>query len=256
MESCLYEGWVRHRRHTPVAHAFRYPLFMTYLDLSELDEVFRGRWLWSTSRPGAARFQRSDHFGDPRVPLDQSVRALVKRETGRSVSGPIRLLTHLRYAGYVFNPISLYYCLDRTGQRIEAVVADVTNTPWRERHQYVMTEPMATSSARVTRYVSRKQLHVSPFMALDIDYDWRFVDPGRRLTAHIVNRRAGETIFDATLALRRRPITTLALASVLTRYPMMTAGVVAGIYWQALRLRLKGTPFVPHPSHASQREGT
>ena len=104
MESCLYEGFVRHRRFGAVPHEFRFPLFLAYLDLAELDEVFRGRWLWSTSRPAPLRFRREDHLGDPRVPLDEAVRDLVAEHTGKRPGGPVRLLTQydpLVYAPYV-----------------------------------------------------------------------------------------------------------------------------------------------------------
>ncbi|NOT44190.1 MAG: DUF1365 domain-containing protein [Acidobacteria bacterium] len=247
MESCLYEGWVRHRRVAP-RHAFTMPLFMTYLDLDELEDVFRGRWLWSTSSPALAWFRRADHFGDPAIPLAHAVRTLVADRLGRRPEGPIRLLTHLRYAGYIFNPVSLFYCFDRAGTGLEAVVADVTNTPWGERHQYVV--PLGgTDRARL-----RKAFHVSPFMPMAQDYEWRFGTPDRQLAVRMVNREAGRETFDATLWLERRPLTSGALARVLVRYPALTARVTLGIYWQALRLLAKGTPFHPHPRHSRPPE--
>jgi uncharacterized protein len=247
MESCLYLGWARHRRRLPVAHSFRMPLFMVYLDLAEIDRVFRGRWLWSARRPALARFKRSDHLGDASVPLDTAVRDLVEQRTGARPGGAIRLLTHLRYFGYVFNPVSIYYCFDRHDTRVEAIVADVTNTPWGERHQYVMSVPVHTG--RSTRHRLAKRFHVSPFLPMDTDYDWRFSDPGDRLTVHMVSSRNRTTMLDATLALRRTAISGAALASVLVAFPLMTVRVIVGIYWQALRLRLKGAPFYAHPRH-------
>ncbi len=246
MHSCLYVGWVRHRRRTPVPHNFRYPLFMTYLDLSELSSVFAGRWLWSASRPACAWFRRADHFGSPDVPLETVVSDLVERETGSRPAGPIRLLTHLRYFGYVFNPVSFYYCFDAGDTGVETIVADVSNTPWGERHQYVL--PVGASA----RLMVPKAFHVSPFMDMQVEYDWRFGAPSRTLATHMISRTDGVTIFVATLSLRRVVIGTRTLAGVLMKYPAMTAQVIAGIYWQALQLRRKGIPFHAHPRHGAQ----
>jgi DUF1365 family protein len=247
MQSCLYEGRLRHRRFRPVAHEFRLPLYLVYLDLDELDRVFRGRWLWSTSRPAFARFRREDHLGDPALPLAQAVRALVAERTGRRPTGPIRLLTQLRVAGYVFNPVSFFYCHDPDGA-LASIVADVTNTPWNERHRYVL--PIEAKGSRIHRLRSAKQFHVSPFMPMDLDYAWTFHAPGRRLAVRIENLAPdGERLFDAVLSLRRREITGPNLARALLRHPLMPLRVIAGIYAQAFRLHRKGLPTHPHPAH-------
>jgi DUF1365 family protein len=246
MNSAVYRGVIRHRRRGPVPHGFRYHLFMVYLDLAELPRVFAGRWFWSARRPAPAWFRRADYLGDPRLPLDTAVRDLVALRTGTRPTGPIRLLTHLRYFGYIQNPVSFYYCFDATGTRVETIVADITNTPWGERHAYVL--PVQPGAAGTHRVALAKTFHVSPFMPMDVAYDWRFSAPGERLTVHMKSRVGGETVFDATLALRRAPLTGRVLAGVLARHPWMTARVVAGIYWQALRLWWKGTPFHPHPA--------
>jgi DUF1365 family protein len=249
VESCLYVGRVRHRRFRPVAHAFELPLFLVYLDLAELDRVFHGRWLWSTRRPALARFRREDHLGDPGVPLAQSVSDLVAERTGRRPEGPIRLLTHLRYAGFVFNPVSFFYCFDPVG-RLDTIVADVTNTPWQERHRYVL--PVNETGAKRLRFTSAKAFHVSPFMPMDLDYAWTFHEPGERLAVRIENRtRDGLPLFDALLALRRRELGGASLAAALARFPLMTLQVSAAIYWQALRLHRKGAPHFAHPAETS-----
>lgn len=247
MESCLYEGAVWHRRHHPVTHWFQRRLFMVYLDLAELDQVFRGRWLWSTTRPALAWFRRGDQFGDPAVPLDTAVRDLVEAQTGTRPSGPIRLLTHLRYFGFVFNPVSFYYCYSPDGQQVETVVADVSNTPWGERHLYVLP----AQPGEAMRFKLRKVFHVSPFMPMDVDYDWRFTPPGRRLAVHMVNQREGSRLFEATLVLSRRAIDGRSLRRMLWRHPAMTMMVFAGIYTEAFRLWRKRTPFYAHPRHGS-----
>jgi DUF1365 family protein len=227
----------------PVPHEFRYRLFLLYLDLAELPDLFNGRWLWSARRPAPAWFRRADYLGDPAVPLDRAVRDLVEARTGRRPRGAVRLLTHLRYWGYVQNPVSFYYCFDPDGA-LEAIVAEVTNTPWGERHAYVVP---AAPGARRHRAGLPKALHVSPFHPMDHAYAWCFSEPGERLAVQMENWAGGARVFDATLLLARRPITGSTLAGALLRHPWMTASVVLGIYWQALRLRLKGVPFHPHP---------
>ena len=246
LNSCLYVGRVRHRRFTPVPHAFGYRLFMVYLDLAELDRVFAGRWLWSTRRPAPAWFRRGDHLGAADVPLDTAVRELVEARTGARPRGPIRLLTHLRYLGYCFNPVSFYYCYDEQGEHVVNIVAEVNNTPWGERHVYVLGD-CDGGTATERRHGLRKQFHVSPFMPMDMDYDWRFGAPGERLAVHMQNFRGGQRVFDASLSLRRRPIGAASLAATLARQPLMTARVVTAIYFQALRLVLKRVPVHDHP---------
>lgn len=250
MHSALYHGWLDHRRLVPRRHRFRYRLFMVYLDLAELDEVFRGRWLWSTRRAALARFDRRDHLGDPALPLDEAVRRLVAERTGRRPAGPIRLLTHLRYFGYVFNPVSFYYCFDAAGRDVETVVAEVNNTPWGERHCYVL--PAAAPSAGGALVAqSVKAMHVSPFHPMALHYQWRLHRPGQALAVQMALRPAepagAAPIFGATLALQRLPISGAALAGTLLRFPFMTAKVFAAIHWQALRLWLKRTPVHDHP---------
>lgn len=247
MKSCIYEGAVRHRRFGPVAHGFRYPLYMMYLDLDELPDLFEGRWLWSTSGPALARFRRADYFGRPEVDLADEVRGEAARLTGRRPAGPVRMLTHLRYFGYVMNPVTFYYCFDPADECVETIVAEITNTPWGERHTYALSGSAEGRSPCGTPHRFAKAFHVSPFMPMQQEYEWTFAEPRARLRVHMTNRIAGDRVFDATLALRRREITGAALAGALARYPWMTARVAAGIYWQALRLRLKRAPYHEHP---------
>jgi DUF1365 family protein len=230
----------------PVLHDFRYRLFMMYLDLDELDTVFDGRWLWSTKGRAPARFRREDHLGDPDRPLADCVREHVLEEAGLQLDGPIRLLTHLQYFGYCFNPVSFYYCHDSLDTRVEAIVAEVNNTPWGERYCYVLRDE-STRVGKHQRFAPVKSMHVSPFMQMDIDYDWRFRAPDERLTVHMENHRKGQKVFDATLDLERRELSAGALAGALAGHPFMTGKVLAAIHWQALKLWWKGSPVHDHP---------
>jgi DUF1365 family protein len=221
---------------------------LAWLDLGELDRVFRGRWFWSTTRPTLAWLKRSDYLGDPAVPIDQAVRDLVEQQTGARPAGPIRMLTHLRMFGHCFNPVTFYYCYDSGSGQVQTVVAEITNTPWNERHAYVLPASAGERRAGQLRFRLDKRFHVSPFMPMDIDYDWRFTEPGERLAVSMVNRRDGATLFDAALSLQRREIDAGSLASALVGHPFATLQVVAAIYWQALRLWLKRVPFHVHPA--------
>ncbi|HEY7927794.1 MAG: DUF1365 domain-containing protein [Candidatus Dormibacteria bacterium] len=246
--SCVYEGSVHHHRRRPVDHAFRYRLFMLYLDLDEIDEVFAHRLLWSAKRPALARWRRSDYPGDPATPLAQWVRDLVAARTGTRPAGPVRLLTHLRYAGRGFNPISVYYCFATDGQTLEWAVAEVTNTPWHERTHYVLD---VRDQNRVHTGVMAKQLHVSPLLPMALDYRWRVTGPGSTVAVGFDVVERGVVILETGVAMRRRQITTARLAALLLCYPPMSLRVLGGIYWQAFRLWLKGVPYHAHPRQVS-----
>ncbi len=181
MHSCLYRGWVRHRRFEPVHNEFQYSVFFAYLDLKELDRVFAGRWFWSTSRRAVARFRRTDHFGCAEQSLCDSVRDLVEQQTGTRPNGPIRVLTQLRFWGYLMNPVAFFYCFDEAGTEVESVVAEVTNTPWGERHCYVLDQETVKGAGPNTR----KEFHVSPFMGMNMEYSWKVGTPGETLSLHI-----------------------------------------------------------------------
>ncbi len=249
MQSGIYEGLVKHTRKHPKVHAFRYRVFMMYLDLDELPSVFKGRWFWSASRPALARFRRSNHLGDQDQPLRESVLDVVEAESGRRPVGPVRLLTNLSYFGYCFNPVSFYYCYEEDGQTLDTIVAEVNNTPWGERDTYVLPVSQNKSSGDAFRFQPAKKMHVSPFMPMEIDYDWSFTNPGDRLNVFMGNYVSGERLFSASIALERSEITAGSLARVLVTFPFMTMKVITGIYWQALRLWLKRVPFHVHPGN-------
>jgi DUF1365 family protein len=246
LRSGMYEGVLCHARFGPgPTHSFRYRVAMPLLDLSEVDDVMAMHPAWSAHRPAAVRFRRQDFLGDPATPLATAVQNLVGDRTGHRPEGPVAALANLRTWGWLFNPISLYFCVDSTTPTadpglITSLVAEVENTPWHDRHAYVVGAP--------GRHRFAKELHVSPFLPPDVDYQLCYTAPGAGLTVGLDVLRGDRRLFAATLVLRRRPLDRAALGRLLWRYPAMTQRVSAGIYAQAARLRLKGAPLYPNPA--------
>ena len=249
MKSCIYKGELYHHRYLPRENKFTYTVFFMFLDLSELEHVFDGRWLWSVGRANLANFKRADYLGPANIPLDQAVRGRVEQEFGERPAGRISMLTHLRYYGHCFNPVSFYYCYDAADTRVEYIVAEITNTPWRERHSYVLKAKLHQEKDKRLRSQFSKKFHVSPFMDMDFWYDWHFKEPGESLRIHMTNFKEENKFFEAVLNMQRREISGAELAWVLIRFPAMTIKVLSMIYWQAFRLWFKKTPYYDHPKH-------
>jgi hypothetical protein len=259
MHSALYEGTVRHRRLTTPRHHLCHRVALAYLDLDELAEVVDGRLL--RARPGLVRFRRRDYLGDPAVPLGDAVRSLLAERLGRVPDGPIRLLTQLRSFGHCFNPVSFYYCFSsgsdqgeqgEQGEQVAAIVAEISNTPWGERHAYVLPCGAAAPQPGVLAGSFDKQLHVSPFMGMAQRYLWAARPPAATLWLHIASVEAGSLVFDATLRLRRRPLDRRRLRRATARYPAATVRILVLIYAHALVLWAKGVRLQPHPGGAQQ----
>lgn len=247
MKSAFYDGTVIHTRTEEITHRFDVSLFMVYLELGELPEMFDGLPGWTCNQPGLARFDRSDHLGEESLALDEAVRRRVEEETGDRPEGPIRLLTQLRYFGYCFNPVSFYYCFDSGGDSLESVLAEVHNTPWGEEHTYVL--PMNRAQRREDEFHFRfdKDFHVSPFLPMDAYYEMSVTRPGEDLSVRIDSYRDGNRMLRADLELTRRPFTGYNAYRELSRYPLMTLQVVGRIYYEALKLWWKGATFHSHP---------
>lgn len=240
IESGLFVGTLRHRRFEPVEHAFTYRLFMALLDIDRLPDLMRVSRLTSYNRFNWASFHDRDHFGDPARPLRERLALDAARQGIDLPDGPVLLLTHLRYLGYGFNPVSFFYCFDAVG-RLQTVLAEVSNTFGGAHNYWLRPEP----EARGFRAAAAKSLYVSPFLPVDLDYRFSLTPPADSLVAHMETVRAGLVGFDATLSLERRPWDAAEIRRALFRHPAQTAQVVAAIHWQALRLWWKGVPLVP-----------
>jgi hypothetical protein len=244
--SALWRGHVAHARFGPVPHRFRYGLFMTALDLDALAApggLGLGAWL-DPSRPRSLlRLRRKDHLGDPRMPLKDAVISHVQAELADFVPGPVLLLTHLAQFGVRFNPVNFYFCFAPDGERLAAIVLEVNSTPWGEQHCYVLD---CRGSEQPYKFVQAKAFTVSPFLPVDMEYRFRFEVEAGRLAIHKENWCGATRVFHAVLTLRRTPLTRASILGALAQYPLMTWKVVTTIYFEALRLWVKGVPFIGH----------
>ncbi len=252
LRSAVYFGRVAHRREQPIAHGFDYRHFLLRLDLEELEHAFRGRWLWSHERANLASFRRRDYLGASELSLADAVRSRVHEELGRRPAGRVELMCQPRLLGYVFNPVSFYFVHDGAGE-LDALVAEITNTPWNERHSYVLDARVREGGAVAARFP--KRFHISPFMDMEQSYAWAFEDDADELRVRMETYEQGARVFDVRMQLQRRPLNGANLARALASFPGFSLRTVAAIYWQALRLRLAGAPFFEHPKHRSLATG-
>jgi len=240
IDSGLFVGTLRHRRFTPVEHAFTYPLFMALLDIDRVPELMRVSALTSVNRWNWASFDDRDHLGDPSRPLRERLVVDAARHGIELPAGRIFLLTHLRYLGYCFNPVSFFYCFD-PAEQLQVILAEVSNTFGGSHHYWLRPDP----ASRTFRAAATKSLYVSPFMPIDMEYAFAFTPPAGSLVAHMATLKAGSVCLDATLSLERQPWSAVEIRRALIRYPAMTVKVMADIHWQALKLWWKGVPVVP-----------
>jgi uncharacterized protein len=238
----IWSGTVWHERRSPATHRFRYRMWWADLDLDHLGATVRSMRLLDTRKARPLRFERSDYLGDPATDLATAVRDVVETRTGERPGGPVRLVGHLRTLGWCFNPIVLYLCHDDAGE-LRWVVADVTNTPWRERHQYVLP----ADPTGVHGHVEDKALHVSPFMGMHQRYRFDIDLDCERLGVRVTTVEGDHVPFTAGVDLTARPMTDRTLVAALARNPLLTVRVSLGIHTQAARLWRKRVPFRTHP---------
>ena len=215
MSNLIFKGTIRHRRFTPFNQAFKYNTFMAYFDISEAESLLSSSFIFNVNKPALVSYYRSDYHGNSELSLDESIRKTVKEKTSVKLEGPIRILTHLRYFGYCFNPVSFYYCFDKSDTKLEMIVAEVTNTPWNERHCYFIT----AKNNKSFRQKLKKEFHVSPFWDMTHDYDWYFSDVSDTISVNMVNYKKSKRVFDATLSLtNNKELTKLNLFLSLRKY--------------------------------------
>ena len=249
--SAIYRGKVRHRRFSPTQHAFEYDVFMMYLDTQEIEKIFALSRFWSLKHFAPVQFKRSDfHIDEPNKHLtsnlpsvDESVRNTIFSATGIKPTGPIRMLINLRYWGVNMNPLSTYYAFNENNE-LQFIVAEVNNTPWNEKHSYVLDARELPQKQSLT---FTKEFHVSPFNPIDMQYRWQSTTPANHLTIHLENWKESKKVMDATMTLTRQEISSRSMNAIIIQFPWMTVKVISAIYWQALKLWLKGTPLHTHP---------
>ncbi len=237
MHSALYPGWVMHRRLRPRHHRFKYRVFAMLIDLGELPALDRGLRLFGWNRPGLFSFHDGDH-GDGR-PLTVWLDALL-RAAGIVADGPRRVLCYPRILGYVFNPLSVWFCHDAAGA-LRAVIYEVHNT-FGERHAYVF----GGEDGRLARHACAKEFYVSPFLSEACRYHFRVHPPDDKVAVTILEDEDGAPVLNASFSGARRTLTDRSLLAMLFAYPLMTIKVVAAIHFEAVRLMLKGIRRHPH----------
>ena len=246
MESAIFEGFISHSRNTDIKHQFEYPIFMALLDLDRLDDFFSRSRLWSQEQWNWASFRRRDYLTPTEGNLKQAVVRKIEEQLNKSFNGRVFLLTHVRYLGFCFNPVSFYFCYE--GNKLTYILADVNNTPWNQRHCYVLE----CNGSDTQEFSTNKAFHVSPFNPMDMRYGWRFTFKEDRIGINIKCYSEDNCDFSAKLSLEKRDANRKYLRNILFSYPAVTLKVVTSIYWQALKLTLKGASFYSNPS--SQQE--
>ena len=221
---------------------------MPFVDVERISDITHKAIGWGSRRLAPARFIRSDFIGEENLSVADAVKRRIFEETNQHFEGRIFLLANWRYFGFQNNPIACYFCTDTTGECLEFIVAEVTNTPWGERHSYVL--PVDHTKA-LFQTEFQKELHVSPFHGMQQRYRWSSTVPDESLAIKLTNIEDGKRVFHASLTLTRLPITRLTGLSLLARFPFETAKVTAGIYWQALVLFLRRVPIFAHPKNNS-----
>lgn len=250
LNSCIYKGEVFHQRFSPRAHKFSYRIFFLAIDLDELPILNKVGRYFKSDQFAPLRFFAPDYLDNKSEVSKQDVWDKVIELGGKQQSGRVVFIGQMRCFGLYFSPINTYYCYDQHNNLVY-LLAEVSNTPWNERHYYLIDMGEKTEC--------EKSFHVSPFMDLAMKYQWRIKAPKEKLTLSIENfestpaaprvgveSNAPKKLFIASIAMKRQEFTNKNLLKNLLAIPMMTAKTVLGIYWQAMKLYLKGVPYIAH----------
>lgn len=262
LENSLVNGWIRHRRYYPKRHEFEYDMHWTLLDLDKVEQQFELSRLWSVERFNLVSYRTKDfHQGlsDNRVGHSksasqankQAVINSIKERTGKTFSGKVFMLSHLRSYGYNFNSACFYFCYNQN--QLQFIICEITNTPWGERHSYILDceeKPRTANPGDVFQFEFSKAFHVSPFIQMDMTYRWTFKLSKQNVRVHmVVLKEDKEKYFDATFTGEFIPLNKKAMTRVATRYALQPLKMSLSIYWQAFKLWLKRVTFYEHPKH-------
>ncbi len=249
----IYFGTVRHRRMIRPATQFTYKTSMAFLEINGSSISLPAQTALTDWPERLIKFRAADYMPDADLPLEEAVRQTVAKELGFYPGGKIFLLSHLRTAGWNFNPISVYYVFPPPGGkecRPEAIVMEVTNTPWNQRHYYAMP----AGKEKTSKYTFDKKLHVSPYLPMDVTYEVTAGSPENKLSLCFRLYSNGTKIFDADLLLRFKKFDKDSIREMLTTTPLPPMKTSLSIYWQALLLKVRGAKWYRHPAKVTNME--
>lgn len=244
IESAIYRGELTHQRFEPTQHRFAYDIYLLWLKLDEINHLHNEVKGFSNASFAPVRYKRSDYLGDPNEPLETAVRRKMSALAGVSMDGDVFMLGQARTFGLYFSPVNFYFLRDAS-QRFTHMLAEVSNTPWNERHHYLVDLSKQEDAQKV--------FHVSPFNPLDMVYKWKVAVPGEQLNLALECHKSSKH-FTASMQMKKTPLNSVSLRNVLIAIPSMTLKTVWGIYWQALKLWLKRTPIYAHPANSHQEQ--
>lgn len=239
MDSAIYSGTLMHQRFVPSNHLFSYQMKMILLNLDELDELFAESKYWVKERLGMVSFRRQDYVPDEKETVKEAVLSTIEAETGKRPNGRVMMLTNLRYWGLQFNPATFFYCFDRESEALTHVLIEVHNTPWNERHRYVL--PLKATGAK--KAVFEKRFHVSPFNPMEMTYASGFVFSPENISTQIENYKDNSLHFKASLVLKKEKTDAEAMARFAFSSWRLPIKIIFAIYWQAFKLFLKRAPY-------------